>query len=116
MSMDMRGETLRVVTGPFSIWRTPTLGAHLQVHDGTGSRITLTRVLAVGALAGGLRKGTGHVSIAVYGRDGQMKMVQVKPSKAQEVLTWAFEFTAWNEAQHRQMNLPYPPAMAAPQA
>lgn len=108
--MDRRRENLRVVTGPFSIWKTPCLGAFLQTYDGTGSRVTITRVLTLGMLGGiGFRKGTGEVTIIVTGRTGSTATVKVKPGKAQEALTWAFEFAAWNEAEHRALGAPYPP-------
>lgn len=116
IAMDSRCENLRVPQGFNGFWRTPALGAQIQVHDGTGSRITLTRALGVGILAGAMRKPTGHVTVVVIGRDGQTKMIKAKAGKAQALLTWEFEFTAWNEAQHRMMNLPYPPLMAPPQA
>lgn len=112
MTLVSRRETLIVQQG-FRNWKTPTLGAHVQVHDGSGSRITLTRVVGLGVLAGGFRKATGHVTIVVIGRDGQTAMVKVKvkPKKAQEILSWAFEFNAWNEAWHRADPAlpPYPP-------
>lgn len=114
--MDMRGENLRVVTGPFSIWKTPTLGASLQTFDGTGSRVTFTRVVTLGMLGGiGFRKGTGQVTVIVTGRDGRTTTVKAKPGKAQVLLTWAFEFTAWNEGEHRALGAPYPPVIALPQ-
>lgn len=119
ISMDLRRETLRVVqegTVIGSIWRTPALGAQILAYDGTGSRVTVTRVLAVGLLAGFMRKGTGHVSVTILGRDGQYAAVKVKPGKAQELMSWAAEFNAWNLAEHQQQGWPYPPVIAAPQA
>lgn len=98
------------------MWRTPALGAQVMAYDGTGSRVTITRILAVGLLAGGLRKGTGHVSVTVLGRDGTYAAVRVKARKAQELMSWAAEFNAWNLAEHQLQGWPYPPVIAAPQA
>lgn len=113
MTLTPKRDTLLVQQG-FRFWRTPTLGAHIRIHDGSGTRVTLTRLVGLGALAGSFRKATGHVTVVILGRDGQTEMlkVQVKPQKAQELLSWAFEFNTWNEVQHRANPAlpPYPPA------
>lgn len=112
IALDYKREKFVIVTGPLKIYRAHTLGAVLQTYDGTGTRVSITRVLTLGMLGGiGFRKGTGEVTIIITGRDGSMATVKVKPKKAQEVLTWAFEFTAWNEAEHRALGLPYPPVI-----
>lgn len=110
ITLSAKRERLIVFGDPAGTYSTPALGAFLQTYDGTGSRVTITRVLTLGMLGGiGFRKGTGAVTIIFMGRDGTTATIKVKPKKAQEVLTWAFEFTAWNEAEHRALGAPYPP-------
>lgn len=106
--LDPKGENLRIQQG-FKFWKTPALGATLLTHDATGSRITFTRAFTIGLFALGARKKTGQVTVIVTGRDGTTTTVKVEAKKAEKFLTWAFEFTAWNEAEHRRLGAPYPP-------
>ena len=79
-------------------WRTPAKGATVQTVDGTGKRVTVTRLFATGLFALALKKKTGNLSVVVCGADGDSTTVKVSAKKAQDVMAWAFAFNAWSEA------------------
>jgi hypothetical protein len=74
------------------------VGALVQTVDGTGKRITATRLFLAGPFALAMRKRTGSLSVVVCGADGDSATVKVSAKKAQDVMTWAVAFNAWSEA------------------
>lgn len=79
-------------------WRTPAKGATVQTVDGTGKRITVTRLFVTGIFALALKKKTGRLSVVVCAANGDSTTVQVSAKKAQDVIAWAVAFNAWSEA------------------
>lgn len=79
-------------------WHTPASGATVQTIDGTGKRITVTRLFATGLFAFALKKKTGALSVVICGRDGDSTTVKVSAKNAQDVMAWAVAFNGWSEA------------------
>jgi hypothetical protein len=80
-------------------WRTSAARAIVQTVDGTGKRVTLTRMALVGPFAFAAKKKSGTVSVVVCGADGSSTVVKVAAKKAQDVMTWAIAFNAWAGSQ-----------------
>lgn len=79
-------------------WRTAVRGASVQTVDGTGKRVTVTRLALAGPFAFALKKKTGDVSVVVCGADGGTQVTKVGAKKAQDVMAWAIAFNAWAQA------------------
>ncbi len=92
ISLDGDG-TLRV-----NQWRAPARGATVQTIDGTGKRVTVTRLFVTGVFAFALKKKTGALSVVVCAADGDSTTVKVSAKKAQDVMAWAVAFNAWSVA------------------
>ncbi|MGW7582743.1 hypothetical protein ACWGKU_28820 [Kitasatospora sp. NPDC054768] len=80
------------------VWQTVARGASIQTIDGTGKRITVTRLFVTGLFAFALKKKTGALSVVVCGADGDSATVKVPAKRAQDVMAWAIAFNAWSEA------------------
>jgi hypothetical protein len=57
-------------------------GATVQTVDGTGNRITATRLFLTGPFALAMKKKTGALSVVVGGADGDSRTVKVPAKKA----------------------------------
>ncbi|WP_335981085.1 MULTISPECIES: hypothetical protein [Streptomycetaceae] len=79
-------------------WSAPAKGTVVQTVDGTGKRITATRIVALGPLALAARKKTGRLTMVLAAADGSTTTVSVKPGKAQAATAWAIAFNAWSSA------------------
>jgi hypothetical protein len=65
----------------------PVLGAHADMLDESGTRVTVMRVAALGIFALGARKKTGSVTVLVTGPGGTIKTKV--PAKKREA-AWLF--------------------------
>ncbi|MEU6171315.1 hypothetical protein ABZ832_05255 [Streptantibioticus parmotrematis] len=79
-------------------WSTAAKGASVQTVDGTGKRVTVTRLALAGPFAFALKKKTGDLSVVVCGADGTTRVTKIGPKKAQDVMAWAIAFNAWAQA------------------
>lgn len=79
-------------------WSAPAKGTVVQTVDGTGKRITATRLIAFGPLALAAKKKTGNLTMVLAAADGSTTTVNVKPGKAQAATAWAIAFNAWSSA------------------
>ncbi|MGW7492135.1 hypothetical protein [Streptomyces sp. NPDC054786] len=93
-SISLEGDDTLSVNG----WQTPAKGATVQTVDGTGKRITVTRLFATGLFALALKKKTGSLSVVACGANGDSATVKVPAKKAQDLMAWAVAFNAWSEA------------------
>jgi hypothetical protein len=80
-------------------WKSRAAGASVQTVDGTGKRVTMTRLALVGPFAFAAKKKNGQVSVVLCGADGSSATVKVGAKKAQDVMAWAIAFNAWSTAQ-----------------
>ena len=80
-------------------WRALAAEASVQTVDGTGKRVTLTRMALAGPFAFAAKKKSGTVSVILCGADGSSTVVKVAAKKAQDVMSWAIAFNAWAGSQ-----------------
>lgn len=88
--------TGRLAVGSWSIWPE---NAMVYTIDNTGTRVTLTRVAMLGALALAAKKKSGSVSVVIASLlSGQSVTHEVKAKLGPAVMTWAVAFNAWQQA------------------
>jgi hypothetical protein len=69
-------------------WRAPARGATVQTVDGTGKRITATRLFLTGPFALAMKKKTGALSVVVCGADGDSRTVKCQRSSGFFHVRW----------------------------
>lgn len=80
-------------------WEAPAAGTTVETVDGTGKRVTVTRLALAGPFAFALKKKTGDLSVVVCAADGTSATTKVAAKRAQDVMAWAIAFNAWSQAQ-----------------